>query len=270
MRRIVNVIGGAGGPVRENGSVTEIERSLRLTSDQVALVLRRAAELEAANGDVAGGPGAAGGYEPAAVEEAASEAGLSRSAVRQAVAELRAGVLAPEPDRRRARAAASRVVAQQRLVDTPPGQVHAAVDRFLRTQMFERRRLSGDRAIYRQRSDLVASLRRGLDFAGAIKLEGLRTVHVIATPADDRTLVRVEAELVASRARALAGGAAAGSAVAVTTGLAGALMAEPMVVIAALTAGTAIGGSGMRVAESRWRRRRDGVAEVLASLLDRL
>ncbi|HEX6238276.1 MAG TPA: hypothetical protein VFZ68_13845, partial [Acidimicrobiales bacterium] len=129
---------------------------------------------------------------------------------------------------------------------------------------------SGDRAIYRQRSDLVASLRRGLDFAGVIKLDGLQTVHVIATPADDRTLVRVEAEMVSSRAGALAGGAAAGSAVALTTGLAGALMAEPMVLIAALPAGAAIGGSGMRVAESRWRRRRDDVAEVLASLLDRL
>ncbi|HEX6420837.1 MAG TPA: hypothetical protein VFZ77_20200 [Acidimicrobiales bacterium] len=247
--------------------MADIERRT-LTSDEVALVLRRAAEIETAADGLDGSPVA--GYEPAAIEEAASEVGLSRSAVRQAVAELRAGALATEPDRRRARTATSRCVAQQRLVDHPPGEVHAAVDRFLRTQMFEQRRHSGDRSVYRPRSDLVASLRRGLDFAGVIKLEGLNTVDVIATPAGDRTLVRLEAELSMSRAGALAGGAAAGSAVAVATGLAGAILTEPALLVAALPAGAAIGGGGMRVAESRWRRRRDDVGEVLASVLDRL
>lgn len=248
--------------------MADIERRTRLTSDEVALVLRRAAEIEAAADGVDGSP--VTGYEPAAIEEAASEVGLSRSAVRQAVAELRAGALATGPDRRRARTATSRRVAQQRLVEPRPAEVHAVVERFLRTQMFELRRRAGDRSVYRPRSDLVASLRRGLDFAGVIKLEGLNTVDVIATPAGDLTLVRIEAELATSRAGALAGGAAAGSAVAVATGLAGAVLAEPALLVAALPAGAALGGGGMRVAESRWRRRRDDVAEVLASLLDRL
>ncbi|HEX6568713.1 MAG TPA: hypothetical protein VF015_06095, partial [Acidimicrobiales bacterium] len=87
---------------------------------------------------------------------------------------------------------------------------------------------------------------------------------------DDRTLVRVEAELTSSRANAVAGGAAAGTAVTLTTGLAGALMAEPGLVIASLPAGAVVGASGIRVAEARWRKRRDDVAEVLASLLDQL
>jgi hypothetical protein len=246
--------------------VTDIGRPPRLTSDEVALVLRRAAEIEAA-ADRAGG---ADGYEPAAVEEAAREVGLSPAAVRQAVAELRVGALPTQADTGRARAATSRTVAHQRLVATSPDAVHAAVDRFMRTQMFELRRRSGDRALYRQRSDLVASLRRGLDFAGAIKLEGLRTVGVVVTPADDRTLVRVEAELASSRANVVAGAAAVGSAVTLTTGLVGALLAEPGLVIAALPAGAVVGGGGMRVAGSRWRKRRDDVAEVLAALLDRL
>jgi hypothetical protein len=245
--------------------VTDVRRSPRLSRDEVARVLRRAAELDAATER-----SPVDGYEPAAVEEAAREVGLSPTAVRQAVAELRAGVLPAEGTGRR-RAATSRVVGEQRLVATPPEAALAHIDRFLRTQMLELRRRAGDRSVYRQRTDLVASLRRTLDFAGAIKLDGLRTVDVLVTPADDeRTLVRIEAELATSRANAVAGGAAAGSAVAVATGLLGAVLAEPVLVVGALPAGAVVGGGGIRVAAGRWQRRRDDVAEVLAALLDRL
>jgi hypothetical protein len=252
--------------MRQDGGV-EIRRPARLSGDEVARVLRRAAELDALDPDPDGDPTR---YDPAAVEEAAREVGLSPAAVRQAVAELRVGALPAEAEGRRPAVAGSRVVSHQRLVDRSVDTVTATVDRFLRTQMFELRRRSGDRSLFRPRSDLVASLRRGLDFGGAIKLDGLRTVSVVTTPADDRTLVRVEAELTASRANAVAGGAAAGTAVAVGTGLVGALLAEPGLVIAALPAGAVVGGGGIRVAESRWRRRRDDVSEVLGSLLDRL
>ncbi len=242
-------------------------RPTRLTSDQVAMVLHRAAELDALT-EV---PGDVDGYDSRAVEAAAREVGLSPAAVRQAVAELRVGALpVPSADRKPARVARSRVVSHQRLVQITPQAAHAAIERFMPTQMFELRRHAGDRAIYRARSDLVASLRRGLDFGGAIKLDGLRTVTVDATPADERTLVRVEAELNISRANAVAGGAALGTGTALFTGLIGAVFAEPVLVVGALPAGMLIGGGSVRVAESRWRKRRDDVAEVLDSLLDRL
>lgn len=246
--------------------MTDVRRSPRLSRDEVARVLRRAAELDAATER-----SPVDGYEPAAVEEAAREVGLSPTAVRQAVAELRAGVLPAEGAPARRRAGTSRTVGEQRLVATPPEAALSRIDRFLRTQMLELRRRAGDRSVYRQRTDLVASLRRTLDFAGAIKLDGLRTVDVLVTPADDeRTLVRIEAELATSRANAVAGGAAAGSAVAVATGLLGAVLAEPVLVVGALPAGAVVVGGGIRVAAGRWQRRRDDVAEVLAALLDRL
>jgi hypothetical protein len=245
--------------------VTDVRRPARLTSDEVALVLRRAAELDAADDC----PPAAAGYDPAAVEEAAREVGLSPAAVRQAVAELRVGALPDEAPVKRRRGRSSRTVCEQRLVATPPDAVLAAVDRFMRTQMLELRRRSGDRSLYRLRNDLVAGLRRRLDFAGTIKLDGLETIDVVVTPADDRTLVRVEAELASSRANAVATGAAAGSAVTLGTGLLGALLAEPTLVIGALPAGAVIGGGSIRVAGGRWQKRHDDVAEVLASLLDR-
>jgi hypothetical protein len=249
--------------------VSETRRRVTLTRDEVALVLHRASEIEAA----ADGSATVDHFDAEAVEQAAVEVGLSPAAVRQAVAELRVGVLpADVPAGRldRSRVATSRFVAQQRLVDRRPEAVVAAVDRFLRSQMLERRRRSGDRSLYRPRRDLVASLRRGLDFAGAIKLDGIRTVSLLATPADERTLVRVEAELASSRANVVAGAAGTGAGVALLMGLGGALAAEPGLVIAAVPAGAAVGAGGLRIAGGRWRQRRNDVDEVLAALLDRL
>ncbi|HEX5367168.1 MAG TPA: hypothetical protein VFW63_10980, partial [Acidimicrobiales bacterium] len=146
----------------------------------------------------------------------------------------------------------------------------ATVDRFMRSQMLELRRSSGDRSLYRHRADMVAGLRRALDFGGAIKLEGLTLVDVVVTPADDHTLVRIEAEMATSRTRVVAEGAAVGGFVTVLTGAVGALLAEPALLVAAVPAGAAVGGGGIRVGGSRWQRRRDDLAEVIAHLLDRL
>jgi hypothetical protein len=242
-----------------------------LTRDEVARVLHRASEIEAAADGRINGEG----YDAEAVEQAAAEVGLSPAAVRQAFAELRIGALPGDgrvPTKRAdgSRVATSRFVTQQRLVERRPEAVHAAVDRFLRSQMLELRRRGGDRSLYRPRRDLVASLRRGLDFAGVIKLDGIRTVSLLVTPADERTLVRLEAELASSRANVVAGAAGTGAGVALLMGVGGALAAEPGLVIAAVPAGAAVGAGGLRVAGGRWRQRRDNVDEVLAALLDRL
>jgi hypothetical protein len=264
----------SGTPPAPVGPPPRPRRSGRLTGDEVALVLHRAAELEAAEGDA--DPAA---YDPVAVEEAAAEVGLSPAAVRRAVAELRVGALVAEGDAdhgraartgRTSRAVASRRVCDQRLVDVTPEAALARVDRFLRTQMFEARRQAGDRSLYRHRNDLVAGLRRKLDFAGAIRLEGLTLVDVVVTPVEGGTLIRIDAQLAASRANVLAGSAAVGAGTAVVTGLIGAIIVEPALVIASLPAGLMVGGGSARVATARWQRRRDDVAEVLGGLLDSL
>jgi hypothetical protein len=251
--------------------VAQTRRRVTLTRDEVAQVLHRASEIEAAADGLAPGDR----YDAEAIEQAAVEVGLSPAAVRQAVAELRVGALPAEaavPSKQvaRSRVATSRIVAQQRLVERRPDSVHAAVDRFLRSQMLELRRHSGDRSLWRPRRDLVASLRRGLDFAGAIKLDGIRTVSLLVTPADERTLVRLETELTSSRGNVMAGAAGTGAGVALLMGLGGALAAEPGLVIAAVPAGAAVGAGGLKVAGGRWRKRRDDVDEVLGALLDRL
>ena len=253
--------------------MADTRRRVTLTRDEVARVLHRASEIEAA----ADGQAPADRYDAEAIEQAAVEVGLSPAAVRQAVAELRVGALSADaegaaPSKRvtRSRVATSRVVAQQRLVERRPEAVHAAVDRFLRSQMLELRRRGGDRSLWRPRRDLVASLRRGLDFAGVIKLDGIRTVSLLVTPADERTLVRLEAELTSSRGNVVAGAAGTGAGVALLMGLGGALAAEPGLVMAAVPAGAAVGAGGLKIAGGRWRKRRDDVDEVLGALLDRL
>jgi hypothetical protein len=245
--------------------VADTQRPPRLSTDDAALVLRRAVELDAQADAAGGGPL---GFDPAALEAAAEEVGLSPAAVRQAVAELRAGALAPA-DERGAKVAPSRSVVRQRLVEPPTTTVQSTIDRFLRTQMFELGHRAGDRTVYRPRRDMVAHLRRSLDFAGSIRLDGLRTVTTVVAPADERTLVRIEAELATSRATAVTRGAAAGATLAVVGGFAGAVAGQPDVLIVALPVGTAVGAGGVRLSESRWRRQRDGVGEALDRLLDK-
>jgi hypothetical protein len=249
--------------------VPETRRTPRLSYDEAALVLRRAVELDAEADAAAGGPA---GYDPAALEAAAREVGLSPAAVRQAVAELRAGALAPaEDDRRgRGRQVSSRSVVRQRVVDAAGPAAQVTIGHFLRTQMFELAQRSGDRTVYRPRRDLVASLRRGLDFAGTIRLDGLRMITTVVTPADDRTLVRVEAELAASRANAVARGAAAGAGIAFLGSLIGAVAQQPDLIIVSLPVGAALGAGGVRFTGSRWRRQRESVEEALDRMLDRL
>jgi hypothetical protein len=243
-----------------------------LTSDEVALVLRRAAEIEAATSDDLADPTR---YDPAAIEAAAGEVGLSPSAVRQAVAELRVGSLgAPaggqplaRPGRRRR---PSDLVADQRSVSRAPEAVLGSLDRLLRAHLFEPGRRTADRAVFRPRDDLVARLRRRLDFVGAIRLDGVSYVTATATATDGGTLLRVEAEMARSRASVVAGSAAAGGGVATLMGLGGALFHEPTLLITALPAGTLIGAGGLRARGQRWEQKRAEIADTLAALLDRL
>jgi hypothetical protein len=243
-----------------------------LTSDEVALVLRRAAEIEATTGDDLADPTR---YDPAAIEAAAGEVGLSPSAVRQAVAELRVGSLGGATDgqavaRRGRRRRPSDLVADQRSVGRAPDAVLASLDRLLRGHLFEPGRRTADRAVFRPRDDLVARLRRRLDFVGAIRLDGVSCVKAVATPADGGTLLRVEADLATTRSSVVAGSAAAGGGVAVLMGLGGALFHEPALLITALPAGTLIGAGGVRARGQRWEQKRAEIAETLATLLDRL
>ncbi|HEY8523428.1 MAG TPA: hypothetical protein VIL48_00595 [Acidimicrobiales bacterium] len=236
-----------------------------LSSDEVALVLRRAAELEAA-----ADPADPTRYDPAAVEAAASEVGLSPAAVRQAIAELRVGSLGRPPGGRIRCTRASDVVVDQRPVAGSPPAVLDAVTRLLRAHLFEPGRRTGDRAVFRPREDLVAKLQRRLDFARAVRLDGVASVTVVATEADGGTLVRAEAALARTRAGIVTGSAGMGAGVGLLLGLGGALFHEPALIIGAPPAAVVLAAGGIRRRGQRWEQQRERVADALAALLDRL
>jgi hypothetical protein len=160
-----------------------VERRLR--PEEVALVLHRAAELDAA---LPPGSGAdplelVDGVDEAAVLEAAEEAGFTSGSVSTALAELRAGALAELPP--------TGVLVDQRVVPGPAAVVGRSVERILDRERFFLRRRDGDRLVWvrgpRSWSDALR-LRRGPNL-GALEEVVVSTATV---PGEARTLVRVE------------------------------------------------------------------------------
>ena len=258
-----------GSSVGDDGGVSDTQGRGRLTGDEVALVLRRAAEIDARSNQLP----ALCDYDPAAVEEAASEVGLSPSAVRWALAELRVGSLAADEGSADRRPVPAHTVVEQRTVGRPPDAVLAALEGTLRGHLFESRRRTGDQAIFRPRTDPLAKLRRKLNLGGTIAFDGVSGITVAVTPVGqdgEGTLVRANAELATTRSNVVARAATAGSGVALVTGIVGALVSEPALMIGAVPAGALITASGVRAGGRRWQQHRDEIADALAGLLDRL
>jgi hypothetical protein len=267
----------------------------RLTSYEVGLVLRRAAELDACVETAAG----IDGFDPAVVEEAAREVGLSAAAVRQALAELHMGAL-DDQGLRSVSLGGPTVVRESRVVSDAPDEVHDTIARFLRRQTFQLRRRQGQRAVYRPRRDLVAKLRRVVDVAGTLQLQGVSAVvvdvssmaeppavggeqhnSIAGVPADDEmidsasdehapTMVRLEADVSGLRRRLLTGATTSGVAVGGATSMAGLLLGEVALLIAAPPIGIAIAGGTLALGGRRCQRRCQELSESLAALLDRL
>lgn len=238
----------------------------RLSEEQIARVLHRAAELDRSDDD-------AGRLDAMAVEAAAVEAGLSREAVCQALAELRVGALegTGAPARRSLLGSASLVV--RRVVPGPLPAVEREVRGYLAAQLFEQRRHYGDRTVWGRREGLMPSLRRSLDLNHRLSLNGVRQLEVAL--ADEpgtgpgRVVVHLDADVGEQRsaqAWTLCGGAAAGAGVVGGT----ALVADLIVVLASLPVGTGLLLGGHVLGRAHYTSQVAKVETALAGLLDRL
>jgi hypothetical protein len=126
----------------------------RLDDEQIALVLRRATELDGQS------PAGQPGLDLAVLEEAAVEAGLSRESVRRAVAELRAGALvADDPTPARRRRLGPDTVTVSRCVPGPAPAVQDILRRFLAKEQFHLRRDFGTSSIWTRRQDVRARVK---------------------------------------------------------------------------------------------------------------
>lgn len=126
----------------------------RLDDEQIALVIRRASELD---GESLAGQA---GLDLVLLEEAAVEAGLSRESVRRAVAELRAGALAVDagPPARRAGVGPATLTVS-RCVPGPFRAVDDILRRFLAKEQFHLRRDFGTASTWSRRHDVGARVR---------------------------------------------------------------------------------------------------------------
>lgn len=237
-----------------------------LTEGEVALVLRRASELNAA-----GGFGLTRGDELvplSAVEAAAGEAGIEVADVRRAVAELRAGLLDAADDAPRSRAGV--VVTVTRIVPCAPPAAGVAIARWLTRQTFMAVRDQGTVQRWRRRDDPGATVRRAVALRGTVRVDAACEVVVRVVPTERGSLVRLDADLGprSRQAPPAAGGvvgvtAAAGSSVA-------AVATTPALFAVGVPASMALGYGGFRLARAFVRRDQVRVSDALAGFLDDL
>ena len=240
----------------------------RLDEDQIALVIRRASELDGQS------PASQPGLDLVLLEEAAVEAGLSRESVRRAVAELRAGALTPEPaggGRRPSRGPT--VVTVSRCVPGPPSAVDGILRRFLQKEQFQLRRDFGLSSTWARRQDVPARVRISLDKGVHRRLilrEADQVEIAVAEEPGSTGMVMVKVAVDVRplrRAHRLALGRGAGlgmTAGALGTALLG--MPEALVVLPAATASGA--GAGHLIGSSRYRTRVEDLETALEGFLD--
>jgi hypothetical protein len=266
--------GPVGGPVNQSGRVrvrSDVVEGDRLDEDQIAVVIRRACELD---GQALAGQA---GLDLVLLEQAAVEAGLSRQSVRRAVAELRAGTLAldPGPGRRSRRAGLGpTTMTVQRCVPGPADAVDAIVRRFLQQELFHLRRDLGAHSSWTRRQDVGARVRTSYDKSihRRLRLRDAEQVEiaVVEEPGSNGELVLVKMTVDVRPLRrihrvAVAKGAALGTAAAIG-GLA--LLHPPT----ALLLGPAVVGSGVAaghaVGSSRYRAQADETQTAVEGFLD--
>src|SRR5688572_22478152 len=121
---------------------------------QVELILRRTAELERKRED------SVDTIDAGDLEKVAAELGLSQEALRQALAESRAGMLTAEEATFLDRFFGPGLVEARRWVPTDLARTRAAVERFLQEQGFQIKRHRGDITVWEPARDLWSWLRR--------------------------------------------------------------------------------------------------------------
>ena len=231
-----------------------------ITSDEAAAVFRRAAELDLRRSAPKGRE-----LDFAALEQAGLEAGLSRDAIRQAVAEVKAGALEVVLPRHR--------VVVARTVDIPQDKLERAVAAFMKQQNCKLIRRLDDRTIWLPDRSMWGNLRRAVDFGKKIVLRevGEVTTCIVPIPGEPgRSHVRFEIDMARVRRGWNAIPIAAG-----VVGVAGMTVAgvlDPVVLLGAVPGTAAVVGGGLAGARAGYRgsvRRNATAVERFLDFLER-
>jgi hypothetical protein len=262
------VTGGGGTGGAAGGSAPDRRPARRgLTQDELSEVLRRATELDSQSLPEL----SESRLDPAVVEAAAIEAGLSQAAVRRAIDEVLHGAQAPEVYGEKGLLPSSELVISRQV----PGTVDAAeasVSQFLRRQLFARQRIFADGARWAPRGGWTADVRRRVDPGGRFVLKHVRRIDVTITEVSGADAVDVRFALDLSRLRSthrafLAGGVASGAAV---VGVTGVVVGLDPVALLALPAAGGLAVGGHYVGRTTARNEAEWIHTAVAGMLDRL
>ncbi len=243
----------------------------RLSQEELALVVKRAAELH-----LAGTGQADAMLDEQAVLDVLQEAGVSKDAAGQALSEWRRGSLAhgvtltaPTP-----RSRMDPTAAVARRLPIPSERVSDVLDAALSRHLFMRGRRSEHNPLSGEwvpRRGMLADLRRGLDFRGSLLLKDLNRIRVDVLPAGpDDSKVTLTADISSYRSRLLSFLVGVPAVAALGLGIGGlaesslelGLIGTPL---AALTAGGGYQGAAHLLGQQREKTR-----ETLDIFLDRL
>ena len=201
-----------------------------LSEGEAALVFRRAAELEATP------PGQQPAFDTKTLERIGAEAGLSPVAIRQAVAELRAGRLEATTGRRRLPGPVPGEVVVERIVDSPTEDVTRRLETYLHHQQFRVCRRRGSLTVWEPGRGLVANIMRSTDLVDRMRLSKVDGVQLHVEPASGGSGTHVRIVLSVTRART---NAKAGELAGAALGASG---------LAAAVAGVALGAGELALA----------------------
>ena len=236
--------------------------------DAVAAVFARAAALDLEQ--TPGSPPLL--LDEDALVEIGAAVGLTPGAVRQALAEHRAGALVPAavPP---ATWVGPRLALVERRLGRDPGEIRRAIERDLERQWFRRVRDQGERSVWVARQDVAARVARRVDFRHRLVLGGVSAVVVTTVACDDGdVVVRIEADPAERRSGLVwevAGAATGGAAVAFVLALVAGVDVDPALLVALPGAGLGAGG-GVARARRTYLDQVRRLTDDLEGLLDRV
>lgn len=255
-------------------SVPERDRPPSLDRGALERVLARAAELQAHSVEPSEG------MTEQDLIELGNEVGIGADHVRRALAEERTRVVHPGEEGGQTVTGwfGPNYVSASRVVRGTPAALLAALDEWMqRQESLQPRRRLPDRLTWEPRRDFLGNLQRGFNFRGR-PYELVQTGAVAATVAAidaERSLVRLDADLSASRRRSTIGsGVLAGGGVTTGSGLVAlaTLFPEGSLLVGGLVGG-AWAGLGLLAAAGvarGQRRKHSRVHGALEQILDRL
>ncbi len=248
--------------------------SRKLSSKEVEVVLRRAAEIDAGGAD---GPARHddGELSVTDVYKLGDEAGLAPESVQRALSEMRRGLMAPpaeDGDAVTRTLGASRILVS-REVPGSPEPVRRAVERFMHDQLMTVRRHHGERVEWERAQGIFPGLVRSLDFSRRYDFGLVSHVETLVASDDDgSTSVTFQIDIGEMRRERLTSMAMRSAIAFALIGLGGAALFSGFGVndLLALTGGGAAAGGVLALERRKFLAHRSRVALAPERFLDLL